>query len=160
MASSQPLIRNLMSSPELITDFEEMARERAAGIVSLQLAWSGSLKKLASLRLNATYTRAVATGCLAPRDVDLMTSLLSSSDDAEALFEENLKSSAYGLADFLEGVIALCRYLDRDRRQTTLEMVLGYVRCCEDGMDDYPSANSLREVVEAMLEEHGFTGED
>ncbi len=149
-----------MPVPELTTDFEAMARERAGGVVSLQLAWSASLKKLASLGLNDTYARAVAEGCLAPRDVELMTALLAGVEQVEDRFDETLKSSAYALADFLGGVIALCRYLDRDRRQTNLEMVLGYVRCCEDGADDYPSATSFKDVVEAMLEEHGFTGGD
>ena len=149
-----------MTSPQLITDFESMDRERAGGVVSLQLAWSAVLKKLATLTLEESYARAVANGCLAPRDVELVTMLLSTSTKAEALFADALKSSAYSLDDFLGGVIALCRYLDRDRRQTTLEMGIGYVRCCEDGASSYPTAESFQEVVELMLNEHGFDGVD
>ena len=147
-----------MAASELMTDFEAMARERAGGVVSLQLAWSASLNKLATLNVKDMYARAVAEGCLAPRDVELMATLLAGNSNVENLFEEHLETSAYGLKEFLEGVIALCRYLDRDRRQTSLSMVLGYVRCCEDGADDYPAANSLKELVESMLDEHGFTG--
>ena len=147
-----------MSPSELKVDFESMARERAGGVVSLQLAWSAVLNKLTTLELEESYVRAVVNGCLAPRDVELITTLLSTSSKVEAVFDDALTSSAYSLDELIAGVIALCRYLDRDRRQTTLEMVVGYVRCCEDGASAYPSAESFQEVVELMLEEHGFSG--
>lgn len=150
----------MMSSPELLNDFENLARERAGGIVSLQLAWSAALNKLASLSNSDDFTRAVANGCQAPRDAELMTLLLAASDRSESLIAEALQTSSYGLDDFLSGVMALCRHLDRDRRKTTLEMVVGYVRCCEDGAADYPGAHSLPEVVDAMLDEHGFSGDN
>lgn len=147
-----------MASPELISYFEEMARKRAGGVVSLQLAWSAALNKLASSKMREDFVRAAAGVCMAPRDVDLVTSLLGSGSGGENLLAETFQASAYSQEDILDGVITLCRELDRDRRQADLEMVFGYIRCCEDGADDYPSANSLKEVVEQMLQEHGFTG--
>ena len=147
-----------MASPELTSYFDEMARNRAGGVVSLQLAWSAALNKLASLKMREDFVRATANVCMAPRDVDLVTSLLASGSGGENLLAETFQASAYSQEDILDGVITLCRELDRDRRQTDLEMVFGYIRCCEDGADDYPSASSLKEVVEQMLQEHGFTG--
>ena len=148
-----------MSSPKLLNDFESLARERAGGVVSLQLAWSAALNKLALLSNTDDFMRAVANGCKAPRDAELITALLSGAEGSETVIGEALESSSYGLDDFLEGMMAVCRHLDRDRRKTTLEMVVGYVRCCEDGAADYPGAKTLPEVVNAMLNEHGFSGE-
>ena len=147
-----------MTSSTLINDFEEMARERAGGVVSLQLAWSAAFKKLASLTLSDNNARSIARGCTAPRDIELMTALLSRGKNCENVFEEALEDSAYGVDEFFTAMMALCRFLDRDRRQTSVEMVVGYIRCCEDGAADYPAASSLQEVVESMLEDHGFDG--
>ena len=147
-----------MTTPSTLEHFEELARERAGGVVSLQLAWSTALKKLGTAKMNEANIQAVASVCRAPRDAELVASLVGQIDNADTLLEQAQQESSYPLGDVFSGVLGLCRHLDRDRRQTSLKMALGFVRCCEESTASYPALDSLGEVVERMLEEHGFEG--
>lgn len=147
-----------MATQSTLEQFEELARERAGGVVSLHLAWSTALKKLGSTQMNEANIKAVASVCRAPRDAELAASLVGAIDNADDLLEQAQQESSYPLGDVFSGVLVLCRHLDRDRRQTSLKMALGFVRCCEESTASYPALDSLGEVVERMLEEHGFEG--
>lgn len=147
-----------MSTPALLKIFDVMARERSGGMVSLQLAWSAALNKLSSAKILDVNAELIAQGCRAPRDVELITTMIGSGSGADELLSKIADESAYSLEDILNGLIALCRFLDRDRRQTSMKVAVGYIRCCEDSVDSYSGLTTLAEVVEQMLEEHGFEG--
>jgi len=138
--------------------FEALARERSGGVVSLHLAWSAALKKLATSEMDAGHIEILAATCRAPRDVELVASLFGATGNAEMLLGEATQDSSYPIGDILQGVLGLCRHLDRDRRKTTLKMAIGFVRCCEESMATYPGLDTLAQVVDRMLEEHGFEG--
>jgi hypothetical protein len=147
-----------MTPSPILEKFEELARERSGGVVSLQLAWSAALKKLATAKMESANTESLAAACRAPRDVELVANLVGETSDADDLLGEAAQDSSYPLNDILTGLVALCRHLDRDRRQTSLKMAIGFVRCCEESMASYPALDTLAQVVESMLEDHGFDG--
>lgn len=147
-----------MASSPILEQFEELARERSGGVVSLQLAWSAALKKLATAKMDIENIKTLAGACMAPRDVELVANLVGETSDADNLLDEAAQDSSYPLPDILGGVVGLCRHLDRDRRQTSLKMAIGFVRCCEESMASYPALDTLALVVERMLQDHGFDG--
>lgn len=147
-----------MAPSPILEQFEDLARERSGGVVSLQLAWSAALKKLATAEMDSANIEALAAACRAPRDVELVGNLIGETSDADDLIGKAAQDSSYPLNDILAGVVCLCRHLDRDRRQTPLTMALGFVRCCEESMASYPALDTLAQVVERMLEDHGFEG--
>ena len=65
-----------MTSSPILEQFEELSRERSGGVVSLQLAWSAALKKLATAKMDIENIKTLSAACLAPRDVELVANLV------------------------------------------------------------------------------------
>lgn len=142
----------------LVERLKSLSRDRAGGVVSLQLAWSAALQKLATTRLGDELVELIAKCSTAPRDVDLLSSMIGTERRAPEIFAGAAAQSAFSLEEIVLALLSLCRHLDRDRRQTSLEMAVGFVSCCEDKGEGGFAGTSLSQIVESMLEAHGFDG--
>ncbi len=66
--------------------------------------------------------------------------------------------SQFNLFDWLEVVTIFQAWLDKNNRKALLPKMLGYLQCCEDSPENKDINRKFVELVNEMLDEHGFVG--
>lgn len=66
--------------------------------------------------------------------------------------------SGFNLFDWLEAFTFFHNWLLKNQRKTPLPKMLGYLQCCEDSPENKDIAKNFVELIEEMLEQHGFVG--
>lgn len=88
---------------------------------------------------------------------ELMDTPLST--EQYAAVREAADESSYSASEWVEAIAALDTYLKKENRSASFPTKLGYVSCCAElGARDVLRP-SLKNLVEDMLELHGFAGE-
>ena len=66
--------------------------------------------------------------------------------------------SEFNLFDWLNAIIFFTNWLEKNQRKTPFLKMLGYLQCCEDSPENKDIARDFIELIEEMLNEHGFVG--
>ena len=66
--------------------------------------------------------------------------------------------SEFNLFDWLEAFTLFYNWLETNQRKTALPKMLGYLQCCEDSPENKDINRKFIELIEEMLEQHGFVG--
>lgn len=66
--------------------------------------------------------------------------------------------SGYNLFDWLEAVTYFQNWLSKNERKTPFSKMLGYLQCCEESPENKDVAHSFIDLIQEMLDQHGFAG--
>ncbi|MBC7539296.1 MAG: hypothetical protein H7281_10775 [Bacteriovorax sp.] len=66
--------------------------------------------------------------------------------------------SEFNLFDWLEVFTLFHNWLETNQRKTPFPKMLGYLQCCEDSPENKDINRKFIELVQEMLEQHGFIG--
>ncbi|MFA6238820.1 MAG: hypothetical protein WC635_15900 [Bacteriovorax sp.] len=66
--------------------------------------------------------------------------------------------SQFNLFDWLEAVAFFQSWLQKQNRHTAFPKMLGYLQCCEDSPENKDISHNFIDLVQEMLNQHGFVG--
>ena len=66
--------------------------------------------------------------------------------------------SGFNLFNWLEGITFFYNWLESNQRKTALPKMLGYLQCCEDSPENKDINRNFIELIQEMLDQHGFVG--
>jgi hypothetical protein len=66
--------------------------------------------------------------------------------------------SEFNLFDWLEVFTFFHNWLETNQRKTPFPKMLGYLQCCEDSPENKDINRKFIDLVQEMLEQHGFIG--
>lgn len=66
--------------------------------------------------------------------------------------------SEFNLYDWLEAITYFQNWLAKNDRKTLLPKMLGYLQCCEDSPENKDISHNFIELIQEMLDQHGFLG--
>ena len=71
---------------------------------------------------------------------------------------KTVDGSIYNLSAWLEGIFVFDRWLKSQNRKTDFRKMLGYLQCCEESPEVKDTRLTFPDLVQAMLDEHGYIG--
>lgn len=66
--------------------------------------------------------------------------------------------SEFNLFSWLEAFTFFHNWLETNQRKTPLPKMLGYLQCCEDSPENKDINRNFIELIQEMLDQHGFIG--
>ncbi|MDD4973414.1 MAG: hypothetical protein PHY93_03640 [Bacteriovorax sp.] len=66
--------------------------------------------------------------------------------------------SDFNLFDWLEAITLFQNWLFENQRKTPFPKMLGYLQCCEDSPENKDINRKFIELIQEMLDQHGFIG--
>jgi len=66
--------------------------------------------------------------------------------------------SNFNLFDWLEGITFFSNWLEKNNRKTPFPKMLGYLQCCEDSPENKDITRNFIELIDEMLNQHGYVG--
>ncbi len=66
--------------------------------------------------------------------------------------------SDFNLFSWLEAITIFSNWLDKNNRKSPFPKMLGYLQCCEDSPENKDVTHVFVDLVNDMLEKHGFEG--
>lgn len=146
---------------------DEEAGARSADQTGSREIWRQNLSRLAALELPAGDARTLARACREPADLALLVRVLQSDPEdgdppvmrARYLIRQ-VDESDLPLAEWIAAMSVFYRWLDTEKRRTSLPKALGYIHCCAEGMSSGIAFASLSDGVDDMLTAYGFEGTD
>lgn len=73
-------------------------------------------------------------------------------------FFKVVNHSDFALFDWLEAVTLFQNWLNSENRKTPFLKMLGYLQCCEDSPENKDIQKKFTELVQEMIDEHGYIG--
>lgn len=140
---------------------ERIARSRAGGTISLRQAWRVILTGLATTGLSARQIERLAQACDGLEEARMLVDWLRyrpvDSPNARELYQlfiDHVDQSDFTLRDWVLAVSVMKAWFQEQRRETTLEMALGYIHCCAMA----GKQGRLADITQSMLDEYGYDG--
>lgn len=73
-------------------------------------------------------------------------------------FLKIVDKSIYNLKSWIDGIYFFQQWLKKSNRETDFRKMLGYLQCCEESPEIKDTRVLFIDLIEAMLEEHGYIG--
>ncbi|MBY0414643.1 MAG: hypothetical protein K2Q18_10775 [Bdellovibrionales bacterium] len=74
------------------------------------------------------------------------------------LFFKVVDHSNYSLSEWLQAVTFFQEWLEKEKRTTNFQKMLGYLQCCEDSPENKNIEYRFIDLVSDFLKNHGFVG--
>lgn len=90
----------------------------------------------------------------------LSKSLKSSPDlkTSGSLLFNHVDSSDYDLSQWIETIHVFKLWLDKEKRSSNFDTVLGYISCCTNSPENKMIKFKLVDILNDMIKTHGFNG--
>ena len=66
--------------------------------------------------------------------------------------------SVYNLNSWIDGIFVFQNWLKKFDRKTDFRKMLGYLQCCEESPEVKDTRIFFKDLIQAMLKEHGYLG--
>ncbi len=157
-----PLSYDRMSVPAIPPEIQSAIENKVSGIVSLHLAWRQACAKALSAGCPAAELEGAIGAFESPRSLERLAQLSQRYGEPLDAFFKNLRQrvddSSFGLLDWLGALEAVMIDLEDGKRAAPLSTIIGYAHCTAEFMASQRHGQSLRAVVEEMLDQYGFDG--
>lgn len=138
---------------------QALARARAHGSISLQMAWTQALAEIPTLPDDQLATLAAALPSpAATRQFARLAAREPDPAGTVASFLDDVAESGESLRDWLAALSVLTTFLDRTDHRPGLTAAAGYLHCCISLIESGPRYATFAATVESMLEVYGYEG--
>lgn len=73
-------------------------------------------------------------------------------------FVKVVDKSIYNLKSWIDGIYTFQSWLKKSDRKTDFRKMLGYLQCCEESPEVKDTRVLFTDLIQAMLDEHGYIG--
>lgn len=73
-------------------------------------------------------------------------------------FLKIVDKSIYNLKSWIDGIYTFQTWLKTSERKTDFRKMLGYLQCCEESPEVKDTRVLFTDLIQAMLDEHGYIG--
>ncbi|MDQ8182361.1 hypothetical protein [Pelagicoccus sp. SDUM812005] len=153
-----------MSNPALPEALRNALAAKCGSIVSQTLLWQRSLESARASGASEASLLLLLDGFNSSRTVDAL--VVGVSDEAGGIdgFLDQLKElvdeSAFDLRAWLSAFESVESHLATKGRWATASSILGYLQCSAEFGGSSENRQSLPEIVDGMLEQYGFEGQE
>lgn len=151
------LSRKRMSEKSFLFELKENPEDWEA----LVETWSSYA---APERLGQKVFRRLIQACKTPRQFSLLMKSFQSFYHAhphqrpEVFFLQCVDDSPYPLEEWIVAVEVFFEWLHQRERGSDLRTMMGYLNCCIENVDAVTTRPPLHQVLQEMLDRHGFEG--